>query len=151
MTDHTPPPASTSRRGLLSMLAGLGACAATGGSFVFRYLLPKPAVAEPQRMYVGQLSELPVGASRLFRAPSGEGYLLTRTVDGVVAFNETCPHLGCKVHWQRDERQFFCPCHGGAFDAEGRPTAGPPKDEDTPLAELELAVVGDAIYALVPV
>ena len=147
MTDAPKP----SRRGLLSMIAGLGACAAMGGSFVFRFLLPAPKDAAPQRMYVGQLSAMALGASELFRSPTGEGYLLTRTADGVVAYNETCPHLGCKVHWQRDQKRFFCPCHGGAFDGTGEPIEGPPKDENTPLKRLDLVVDGDAIYALVPV
>lgn len=141
------------RRGLfgwIAMGAGLLASAGVGLSLVTRFLLPRAAGERTRRMYVGQLSELPAGGSRPFRAPSGETYLLTNTGTDVVAFSSTCPHLGCKVHWQKKEARFYCPCHGGAFAADGSPTEGPPKDEDTPLKPLELAVEGGAIYAMVP-
>jgi Rieske Fe-S protein len=102
-------------------------------------------------MYVGQISELPEGTSRPFLSPSGERYLLTHVSDGeIVAFSATCPHLGCKVHWEERNSRFYCPCHGGAFNQQGEPTEGPPKDENTPLTRLDLAVEGGAIYAVVP-
>ena len=44
----------------------------------------------------------------------------------VTILSSTCPHLGCPVNWRPDPAQFFCPCHGGIFDADGRPVAGPP-------------------------
>lgn len=37
-----------------------------------------------------------------------------------------CTHLGCPIDYSTGARSFLCPCHGGAFDAVGRPTAGPP-------------------------
>ncbi len=143
----------TSRRSVLgwgALLAGLGTCAAMGGGIVARFLLPPGRAALERRMYVGQLSDLPVGGSSSFLGPGGGRYLLTRTEGGVVAFSATCPHLGCKVHWEAAARRFFCPCHSGAFAADGSPIAGPPKDENTPLRALKLHVDGNAIYALVP-
>ena len=136
--------------GWVAMGAGLLASAGLGLSMVARFLLPRAAGERTRRMYVGQLAELPTGSSRPFRSPSGETFLLTNTGAEIVAFSSTCPHLGCKVHWQTAESRFFCPCHGGAFAADGTPTEGPPKDEGTPLESLELAVDGGAIYAMVP-
>lgn len=43
-----------------------------------------------------------------------------------LAFAVTCTHLGCPVSWQDSSRLFFCPCHGGAYYADGRVAAGPP-------------------------
>jgi menaquinol-cytochrome c reductase iron-sulfur subunit len=40
------------------------------------------------------------------------------------ALSNTCMHVGCPV--RNFGRAFGCPCHGGQYDAEGRPTAGPP-------------------------
>jgi menaquinol-cytochrome c reductase iron-sulfur subunit len=37
-----------------------------------------------------------------------------------------CTHLGCAVEWSRGAGSYLCPCHGGAFDPEGYPKAGPP-------------------------
>lgn len=37
----------------------------------------------------------------------------------VIAFNDTCPHLGCKVNYQASAHHFFCPCHASTFDLDG--------------------------------
>ena len=43
-----------------------------------------------------------------------------------LAFAVTCTHLGCPVSWQEGAKLFFCPCHGGAYYADGQVAAGPP-------------------------
>lgn len=42
--------------------------------------------------------------------------------DQVIAFNDTCPHLGCKVDYQESHKSFLCPCHASAFELNGTPT-----------------------------
>ena len=31
-----------------------------------------------------------------------------------------CPHLGCALKWNKQERSWDCPCHGSRFDEEGK-------------------------------
>ncbi len=42
------------------------------------------------------------------------------------AFSVNCTHLGCPVRWLPDAGLFLCPCHGGVYNQEGQPVAGPP-------------------------
>jgi len=47
-------------------------------------------------------------------------------VDGQLhLFDATCPHLGCVVQWNADEKSFDCPCHGSRFTKEGIVINGP--------------------------
>ena len=31
-----------------------------------------------------------------------------------------CPHMGCVLKWNEQERSWDCPCHGSRFDRRGR-------------------------------
>jgi Rieske Fe-S protein len=45
--------------------------------------------------------------------------------DRVIALNAECPHLGCKVGYDAQRKQFACPCHESAFTAQGEVLGGP--------------------------
>lgn len=38
----------------------------------------------------------------------------------VHAVSTRCPHLGCQVEWNPDEKTWDCPCHGSRYDFAGR-------------------------------
>lgn len=39
--------------------------------------------------------------------------------------NPTCPHLGCKLHFNNIEKIWECPCHGSKFTLDGKCIEGP--------------------------
>ena len=39
-----------------------------------------------------------------------------------------CPHMGCQVEWNPDERSWDCPCHGSRFDRFGKLISGPAQE-----------------------
>jgi Rieske Fe-S protein len=54
--------------------------------------------------------------------------------DQWTVFSSKCTHVGCGVIWRPDDQVFFCPCHGGEFNADGSVKKGPP---ERPLDRLE--------------
>lgn len=62
-----------------------------------------------------------------------------RTEEGkILAVKAVCPHLGCALKWNKDERTWDCPCHGSRFSTEGRlMVAGPALKGLDRLEELE--------------
>jgi len=51
---------------------------------------------------------------------------IDREGSGYRALSATCSHLGCRVRWDATSELYLCPCHGGAYDRNGRVVAGPP-------------------------
>lgn len=40
-----------------------------------------------------------------------------------------CPHRGCKLHWNKEEKTWECPCHGSRFDRRGKRISGPAQND----------------------
>jgi menaquinol-cytochrome c reductase iron-sulfur subunit len=101
---------------------------------------------------LGALSDFPEGETRLvdYRNPvttpwdgqTGDIPCWVRRISGntfqVFAIN--CAHLGCPVRWFAQSKLFLCPCHGGAYYADGSRASGPP---ERGLFEYEHKIVGD--------
>ena len=49
------------------------------------------------------------------------------------AFAATCTHLDCIVEFRSDRQLFWCNCHDGQFDLNGRNVGGPPPRPLEPL------------------
>ena len=59
-----------------------------------------------------------------------------RDSEGVLhTYSAVCPHLGCVVQWNPDEKSFDCPCHGSRFSSKGEVINGP-ATSNLPPAEL---------------
>ena len=125
----------------LSLLAN-GAVGAVLAIPILGYLLGpalKKASGYNSWVALGALSEFPEGETRLvnYRNPvttswdgqTGDVPCWVRRVSGntfqVFAIN--CAHLGCPVRWFAQSQLFLCPCHGGAYYADGSRASGPPE------------------------
>ena len=72
---------------------------------------------------------LNVDTKKLERIGPGQGAIIkhnghrvgaSRDEDGKVhMITGICPHMGCNLKWNKDERTFDCPCHGSRFDTKG--------------------------------
>lgn len=73
----------------------------------------------------------------------GEGKLLVdrrvalyRDEGGILhALSSVCPHRGCDVEWNGEEKVWDCPCHGSRFAPDGSILRGPAAQ---PLARVDV-------------
>jgi menaquinol-cytochrome c reductase iron-sulfur subunit len=156
--DHESPPLSEQsqdipperRRLFLRITLGLGGLIAAGASapalgFLFWPLRHRE---EQEWRPVGRVEDFTEGdtvkvtyekANALAwagMAAYGAAYV-RREASGFVAFSAYCTHTACPVRWVQGARLFLCPCHGGAFHANGAVAAGPPP---APLPQLAVRV-----------
>ncbi|NIS80323.1 MAG: Rieske 2Fe-2S domain-containing protein [Anaerolineales bacterium] len=105
----------------------------------FAYILgPSLRQEAEQWITLGSVDKVPLGTPTLFKTriqkqtgwiTSEEDlsvYILTQNGRDFVAMSNICTHLGCRIRWISDRKQFFCPCHNGVFDQHGNVVSGPP-------------------------
>jgi len=129
-----------SRRTLLQGVLGiLGACGLGAALYgAYRFLAPGGASAPVEI----SLSEIPAGGTHTFQYGGAPGILFRGEDETFRAFSLVCTHLACTVLWKPERNEFFCPCHDGFFDREGRVLSGPPPG---PLERWRVEVKGDRV------
>jgi cytochrome b6-f complex iron-sulfur subunit len=148
---------SLPRRGLLlgGFLASLAAAYGLFATFAVQFVFPKRKAPRRSRIFVGFESDLGPGESKAVNMPTGDQVLISNTGrinaetgNTFAAFSNSCPHLGCKVHWEAQNNRFYCPCHQGVFSPEGEAVSGPPAQSGSNLRPYEIEVEGNSIYAI---
>jgi menaquinol-cytochrome c reductase iron-sulfur subunit len=133
-------PCQERRRLLTFMTLGIGSAAGASLLAPWLGLFVTPLMrTDPTEWHdVGSLEDFPVGRTLrvTYRDPGPlpwAGYAARNAAwvrrDGsedFAAFTTYCTHVGCAVRWEEGARLFLCPCHGGAFHADGSVAAGPP-------------------------
>jgi Rieske Fe-S protein len=108
---------------------------------VVKYLLSpvKPDDAYKSWLSLGPLDTFPVGETRLAKFTNPVSREWDGETDRVACwvrrisekefqvFAINCAHLGCPVRWFPQSGLFMCPCHGGAYYADGNRASGPPE------------------------
>jgi menaquinol-cytochrome c reductase iron-sulfur subunit len=130
------------RRSFLGVLLGLG-------SFCVGTLLSVPLIrfalfpllrrtTEVKQSPVGELTDFSSLTEPVMRtlqieqvdgwrkAVSEKAVYVTKDAEGQLrVLTSICPHLGCTVPWNKEKKQFVCPCHGATFAADGARVGGP--------------------------
>lgn len=125
------------------MVSGLIAGYGTFAGIIGRFLFPRSETRSWQ--FVIDVQSVTLGQSLTYQSPGGQQVVISRigqsgTDEDFIALSSVCPHLGCQVHWEPQNKRFFCPCHNGEFDPEGNPIAGPPKDANQALPRYQLRI-----------
>ncbi len=129
-----------SRRGFVNAViyalgAVMGAALAIPAA---RYLFLPPKTRKQQAwVEAGDVSRLAIDAPQemTFRrihadgwkiySEKGTAWVVKFPDDKVVAYSPICTHLGCAYHWDAENSEFLCPCHGSTFALDGRVLSGP--------------------------
>lgn len=141
MSSSEPPPPTadpTPRREFLKAAAciALGTCAlaAPVGAVIVVLTHPLKSRGIPLPVKLTSLGSLPLnGLPKFFQVVTerrdawtkfpanaiGAAFLRRVGESEVIAFNASCPHLGCAVEFRGERDAFYCPCHDSEFAKDG--------------------------------
>jgi cytochrome b6-f complex iron-sulfur subunit len=138
---ETTPGLSVARRKVLKGILGLLGAIGLGNVLYGLARFHAPGAGGQAAVSI-PLNEIPEGGNVLFQYGGTPG-ILFRAEDGTFkAFSLMCTHLACTVSWLPEKREFYCPCHEGFFDAEGKVLSGPPP---APLERWKVEVSGEKV------
>jgi Rieske Fe-S protein len=138
-----------------------GIISAVIGLPVIGFLL-SPSMREDEAeswILLGALDSYPIGIPTRFeftrtkvngweRTAKSYGVFILRNDDkNVRAFSNICTHLGCRVSWHSEIKNYVSPCHDGHFDILGNVVSGPPP---RPLDEFKTRIEDNNLYILIP-
>ncbi len=114
----------------LSILGATRAEAATETPAPSKAAPPVAPPVEPQTLQLSLKEHkalAKIGGSEIVPI-TGDTLIVARTdANAFVACSAICPHKGCKVEYEHEAREFFCPCHDSRFALNGKVLRGPAK------------------------
>lgn len=127
-----------------TLLGGWLLASLSGGIFtLFRFAFPTLG-KEPDFVILKpeDYLDIPTNSTKAF-AWGGKLGLFFRKTDGtMVALKGVCSHMECNIAYKPEERKFYCSCHKGWFDENGKNIKGPPPK---PLEIFVYTVEGDKL------
>ena len=129
--------------GLLFFLDPLRRKSATGGFIKVGQLDAVPDDGTPVRFTV-IVNRVEDAWTTYLNMAIGAVYVRKDSKGKFIAFNVTCPHLGCAVDYMPGRKEYLCPCHDSSFKVDGtRLNQTPPRDMDTLEVDLEKLKIGE--------
>jgi len=126
--------------------AALGSVmAAVVGLPVIQYFI-SPALgktAGDDWISLGSLDNYPFDLPTLFNFNITQVNGWERSTLSYGAFVLRKEHLSCRVNWNEESSEFYCPCHAAFFDKNGEVVSGPPP---RPLDRYETRLDGDQLF-----
>ena len=92
------------------------------GWLVVRAWLPWITPRPDGSWSIGTPDRFPAGTATLLRRAKS---VIVNDGTGLHALSAICTHEGCTLHDLPARKELTCPCHGAAFDYEGRVKRGP--------------------------
>ena len=103
---------------------------------------------------LGSLDTYPIDSPTLFnftltrvngweRSSQSYGAFILRKPDQTIVFSDVCSHLSCRVGWDPENQEYYCPCHAAFFDKDGEVKSGPPP---RPMDRYDIKLEGDQLF-----
>ena len=73
-------------------------------------------------------SQLEPGHGAVVETENGKAGVYKTEDQKIYQVDIVCPHLGCELTWNPDEKTWDCPCHGSRFDYKGNLIEGPAQE-----------------------
>ena len=83
---------------------------------------------EPDYVVLNRKDFLDLPNNSIKRFPWGGtvGFYFKKADGTILTLKGVCSHMECNVDYKPAEKKFYCPCHQGWFDENGKNIAGPP-------------------------
>lgn len=126
--------ADQGKRSFVQILLGISGLATLGGFAyaVLNYLAtPKETGGNEDTIVLGKVDSI-VGNPKwkndsfIFKFQRKPAILVKTPAGNFRAFSAECTHLQCTVEHKPGDKVFFCNCHGGKYNLDGKNIAGPP-------------------------
>lgn len=89
--------------------------------------LSKELFSKPEKT----VEDLPLGHGGVVETVEGKFGIYKDEKGEIHRVTTRCPHLGCELAWNPDEKSWDCPCHGSRFDYTGKLLDGPALEDIT--------------------
>lgn len=85
---------------------------------------------------------IPYNSVKPFAWGGKVGLFLKKSDGTTCALKGVCTHMECNITYKAQERRFYCACHKGWFDENGKNIEGPPPK---PLEFFDVSVSGEKL------
>jgi Rieske Fe-S protein len=133
-----------SRRTFLNSVlgGGLAAFAATFIGPVVKLVFPPYKEPDEVKLVAADYTGIGDNEVRPFAWGAKPGFIKKGTDGALIAFVGVCTHLDCNVTYLPADRKFYCACHKGWYDENGKNIEGPPP---SPLRRLGIVLDGESL------
>ncbi len=117
------------RRTFLNTLFGGWLFALSAGSLYTLLRFAFPTLGKEPDFVVLKTADflsMPANSVRPFAWGGKVGLLFKRASGAITALKGVCTHMECNITYRPEEKKFYCACHKGWFDENGKNIEGPP-------------------------
>lgn len=86
--------------------------------------------------------DIPPNSVKPFAWGGKVGLFFRKSNGAVTALKGLCTHMECNITYKQEDRKFYCACHEGWFNEDGKNIKGPPPK---PLEFFDIKIEGEKI------